>query len=50
MNRPTLSVNAKPETQKKKWLKRMGIWGFMFFLIKGLAWIGVAIWGWWMAS
>lgn len=26
----------------KVWLKRMGFWGFMFFLIKGLAWIAIA--------
>ena len=24
----------------KKWLKRFGIIGFMFFLIKGLIWLG----------
>jgi hypothetical protein len=28
---------------KKKWLKRMGFIGFMFFLIKGLAWIVVFV-------
>lgn len=27
----------------KVWLKRLGIAGFLFFLIKGLAWIGVAV-------
>ncbi|AFD05753.1 hypothetical protein [Solitalea canadensis] len=25
------------------WLKRIGIWGFLFFLLKGLAWL-VALW------
>jgi hypothetical protein len=25
-----------------RWLKRLGVAGFLFFLIKGLAWIGVA--------
>lgn len=24
-----------------KWLKRIGIWGFLFFLIKGLVWLAV---------
>jgi hypothetical protein len=27
----------------KKWLKRIGIAGFLFFLIKGLVWIGLFI-------
>lgn len=25
------------------WLKKLGIIGFLFFLIKGLIWIGIAI-------
>lgn len=25
----------------KKWLKRIGLVGFLFFLIKGLIWIGI---------
>lgn len=25
----------------KKWGKRLGFWGFMFFLAKGLAWLAV---------
>ena len=31
------------ESQGKTWLKRVGIIGFLFFLIKGLIWIGVAV-------
>jgi hypothetical protein len=34
-------------TQKKgviKWLKRIGFWGFLFFLIKGLLWLAIAYW------
>jgi hypothetical protein len=27
----------------KTWLKRFGVVGFLFFLIKGLIWIGVAV-------
>jgi hypothetical protein len=23
----------------KGWIKRLGFWGFMFFLIKGLLWL-----------
>jgi hypothetical protein len=28
------------------WLKRIGFIGFMVFLIKGLVWIGLALWAW----
>ena len=31
-------------TKKKKWLKRIGIAGFILFLIKGLIWIGIILW------
>ncbi|MGV3546846.1 MAG: alanyl-tRNA synthetase [Pedobacter sp.] len=33
----------KPErTEKlKKWIKKLGFWGFMFFLVKGLVWLAV---------
>jgi hypothetical protein len=24
---------------KKAWVKRLGFWGFMFFLVKGLLWL-----------
>lgn len=27
--------------QKKQWLKKLGLLGFLFFLIKGIAWIVV---------
>jgi hypothetical protein len=27
-----------------KWLKRIGFVGFLFFLIKGLVWLGIFIW------
>ncbi len=30
------------ESKVKLWLKRMGVAGFFFFLIKGLVWIGIA--------
>ena len=23
----------------KRWIKRLGFWGFMFFLVKGLLWL-----------
>ncbi|MCW5907047.1 MAG: hypothetical protein KIS94_04255 [Chitinophagales bacterium] len=37
-------METPPNNSKwKLWLKRAGMLGFLFFLIKGLAWIGVAI-------
>lgn len=34
----------------KIWVKRLGFWGFMFFLVKGLLWLLVpavlAVWYW----
>ncbi len=27
--------------KRKKWLKRAGVAGFLFFLIKGLIWLGI---------
>lgn len=41
------TMEQKPVTEEKSkkgfitWLKRLGIAGFMFFLIKGLLWIAV---------
>ncbi|MNJ88750.1 hypothetical protein D3C87_63050 [compost metagenome] len=46
-------ITPDPQTQtddkalkRKKWLKRFGIAGFMFFLIKGLVWIAIALFAW----
>lgn len=40
-------TNDKTESDgKSKWLKRLGVAGFLFFLIKGLVWIGVAVLAW----
>jgi hypothetical protein len=27
----------------KTWLKRIGFWGFMFFLLKGLLWLTIPV-------
>ena len=29
------------EGRLKKWLKRLGLAGFLFFFIKGLIWLGI---------
>jgi hypothetical protein len=42
-NQPLVDEKA---LKRKKWLKRAGIAGFLFFLIKGLAWIAVALFAW----
>ena len=34
------TVSAKQQ-KLLKWFKRIGFWGFLFFLIKGLAWLAV---------
>jgi len=33
-------------TKTKTWLKRVGLVGFLFFLIKGLVWVGIGLWIW----
>lgn len=35
-----------PLRSKLPWLKRLGVAGFLFFLIKGLVWIGLGVAGW----
>lgn len=32
---------ALSKAKAQKWLKRVGFWGFMFFLVKGLMWLVV---------
>nr|WP_294861625.1 hypothetical protein [uncultured Fluviicola sp.] len=45
---PGLPQQAEEEKKlkRKKWLKRVGVAGFLFFLIKGLAWIAVVLFAW----
>ncbi len=52
----TESQNASSAAQQecpipkgaRKWIKRFGVAGFMFFLIKGLLWLTVpAVLAWW---
>lgn len=37
----------KPETAARKWGKRAGVAAFVFFLVKGLIWLGVFAAGAW---
>jgi hypothetical protein len=46
MEKEILDDNTKTEKTESKnstkaWLKRIGVAGFLFFLIKGLVWIAV---------
>jgi len=27
------------QSRTKSWIKRLGFWGFVFFLVKGLLWL-----------
>lgn len=33
-----------PKSRFILWLKRIGFWGFLFFLIKGLLWLALGYW------
>jgi len=41
-------MNEDKKDSKKdiflKWIRRMGVWGFLFFLMKGLIWLAVGYW------
>lgn len=39
-------IDEEKALKRKKWLKRAGVAGFLFFLIKGLAWIAVGLFAW----
>jgi hypothetical protein len=32
---------AAKQSKAIKWLRKIGFWGFMFFLVKGLIWLAV---------
>ncbi len=36
-------TKQQEQSNWKRWFKRIGMIGFLFFLIKGLLWIGVAV-------
>ncbi len=38
---PELSDSAAPRGRSRRFLARLGVWGFVFFLVKGLAWLVV---------
>lgn len=36
-------IEQKKQSKWEAWFKRIGLIGFLFFFIKGLLWIGVAV-------
>lgn len=36
-----IAMNAERVEKIKKWAKRLGFWGFVFFLAKGLVWLAI---------
>lgn len=41
MQPDTASSEVKPKARFYTWLKRLGVVGFLFFLIKGLLWLAL---------
>jgi hypothetical protein len=41
-----MAENPNTPSGKIKWLKRIGIIGFLFFLIKGFAWLAILFLAW----
>lgn len=33
--------DGEPKVEVKTWIKRLGFWGFLFFLVKGLLWLAI---------
>lgn len=36
-----MSTTMTKENKLLKWLRKLGFWGFMFFLVKGLVWLAI---------
>ncbi len=43
-----VTVPAIAGTDSHKWLKRAGVFGFWFFLIKGTLWLAAPLFFYWM--
>jgi hypothetical protein len=42
-----MATQEKKQSKLLLWIKRLGFWGFIFFLVKGLIWLAI---GWWIAK
>ncbi|TCC99209.1 alanyl-tRNA synthetase [Pedobacter hiemivivus] len=40
----TTKSTSEKKTALLKWLRKVGVWGFLFFLIKGLIWLALGYW------
>lgn len=40
----TENNETPPKSKLIVWLKRLGFWGFLFFLLKGLIWLALGYW------
>jgi len=38
-----MEIKSPPNGRLKAWIKRIGVAGFLFFLIKVIVWIGVFV-------
>lgn len=41
--RQRMPDDPHPRARGYRWLSRIGLWGFVFFLVKGLAWLVVPV-------
>jgi len=39
-----MDTSNNRKAQIISWLKKIGFWGFLFFLIKGLVWLALGYW------
>lgn len=37
-------MNQEKKALIIKWFRKVGFWGFMFFLVKGLLWLAFGYW------
>jgi hypothetical protein len=40
-----METTIKNQSKAVKWIKKIGLWGFLFFLVKGLIWLVIGIIG-----
>ncbi|MGV3765150.1 MAG: alanyl-tRNA synthetase [Chitinophagaceae bacterium] len=38
------TTNTPRKEKIIRWVKKLGFWGFLFFLVKGLIWLALGYW------
>jgi len=38
------AMSTSRQAKVTKWIKKVGVWGFLFFLVKGLVWVAIGYW------